>query len=151
MLKEIIRFEFDYRKKRPATYIYFVILFLLCFLAVTSQYVSIGGVAGGQIKENGPFNIAFMTIIMTFFFTFICSAIMGVAVLRDFDHKTESMMFTTTMSKFDYLMGRFIGSFLVMILIYSSIFLAFMLGFGLGKYLPWDPSWKEKEMLAFDT
>ncbi len=151
MLREILRFEFDYRKKRPATYIYFGILFVLCFAAVTSKFVTIGGVAGGQIKENSPFNLAFMTIIMTFFFTFICSAIMGVAVLRDFDHKTESMIFTTTISKFDYLFGRFFGSFVVMILIYSAIWMAFMTGYSIGKFLPWDPSWKEKEMLAFNA
>jgi ABC-2 type transport system permease protein len=151
MFKEIFRFEFAYRKKRPATYIYFGILFLLCFAAVTSKYVTIGNSAGGQIKENGSYNIAFMTLIMTFFFTFIASAIMGVAVLRDFEHKTESLMFTTTMSKFDYLMGRFAGSFLIMLLIYSAIWMAFMTGFGIGKHLPWDPSWKEKTMLPFDA
>ncbi|AFK05127.1 hypothetical protein Emtol_4002 [Emticicia oligotrophica DSM 17448] len=151
MLKEVLRFEFSYRKNRPATYIYFAILFILCFAAVTSKYVTIGGVAGGQIKENSPFNLAFMTIIMTFFFTFICSAIMGVAVLRDFEHKTESLMFSTTMSKFDYLFGRFIGSYIVLALIYCSIWMAFMFGFSIGKFLPWNPSWKEKTMLAFDA
>ncbi|WP_435355108.1 M1 family aminopeptidase [Emticicia sp. SJ17W-69] len=151
MLKEILRFEFSYRKNRPATYIYFGILFLLCFAAVTSKYIVIGGVAGGQIKENSPYNLGFMTIIMTFFFTFICSAIMGVAVLRDFEHKTESLMFSTTMSKFDYLFGRFLGSFIVMVLIYCSIWLAFMTGFAIGKYLPWDPSWADKTMLPFDA
>ena len=132
MLKEIIRFEFFYRKNRPATYIYFGILFLLCFAAVTSKFVTIGGIAGGQIKENSPYNLAFMTIIMTFFFTFIASAIMGVAVLRDFEHKTESLMFSTTMSKFDYLFGRFFGSFIVMVLIYCSIWMAFMTGYSIG-------------------
>jgi hypothetical protein len=151
MLKEIIRFEFFYRKNRPATYIYFGILFLLCFAAVTSKFVTIGGIAGGQIKENSPYNLAFMTIIMTFFFTFIASAIMGVAVLRDFEHKTESLMFSTTMSKFDYLFGRFFGSFIVMVLIYCSIWMAFMTGYSIGKFLPWDPSWKEKEMLVFNA
>ena len=151
MLKEILRFEFSYRKNRPATYIYFGILFLLCFAAVTSKYVTIGGVAGGQIKENSPYNLAFMTLIMTFFFTFIASAIMGVAVLRDFEHKTESLMFSTTMSKFDYLFGRFLGSFIVMVLIYCSIWMAFMAGFAFGKHLPWDPSWKEKIMLPFQA
>jgi ABC-type transport system involved in multi-copper enzyme maturation permease subunit len=151
MLKEILRFEFDYRKRRAATYIYFGIIFLLCFAAVTSKYVVIGGVAGGQIKENSPYNLAFMTLIMTFAMTFIASAIMGVAILRDFEHKTESMLFTTPISKFDYLFGRFFGSYSVMVLIYCSIWLAFMFGFSVGKFLPWDPSWKAKEMLAFNA
>jgi hypothetical protein len=151
MLKEILRFEFSYRKNRPATYIYFAILFILCFGAATSKYIGFEGVAGGQIKENSPFYLATMTIIMTFFMTFICSAIMGVAVLRDFEHKMESLMFSTTVSKFDYLFGRFLGSFLVMVMIYSAIWIAFMLGFGIGEYLPWEPSWKGKEMLPFNA
>lgn len=151
MLNEILRFEFSYRKNRPATYIYFGILFILCFAAATSKYVSFEGVAGGQIKENSPFFLATMTIIMTFFMTFICSAIMGVAVLRDFEHKVESLMFSTTVSKFDYLFGRFLGSFLVMVLVYSAIWMSLMLGFGIGEYLPWEPSWKGKPMLPFDA
>lgn len=151
MLKEILRFEFSYRKSRPATYIYFAIFFILCFTASTSKYVSFEGVAGGQIKENSPFYLAIMTIIMTFFMTFICSAVMGVAVLRDFEHKTESLMFSTTISKFDYLFGRFLGSFLVMVLIYSGIWIGFMVGFSIGEYLPWEPSWKGKQMLPFNA
>ncbi len=151
MLAEILRFEFDYRKRRPATYLYFAILFILCFAAATSKYVSIGGVAGGQIKENSPFNLAYMTIIMTFFMTFIASAIMGVAVLRDFEHKMEALIFSKPLSKFNYLFGRFLGSFVVMVLVYCSIWMSFMLAFSIGKHLPWDPSWKEKQMLAFNS
>jgi ABC-type transport system involved in multi-copper enzyme maturation permease subunit len=150
MLKEILRFELNYRKKRPATYLYFGIIFLLCFFAVTSKYVIIGGVAGGQIKENSPYNLAFMTVIMTFALTFITSAIMGVPVLRDFDHKTDSLMFTTPVSKFAYLFGRFFGSFLITVLVFSAVWVAFMLGFGVGKYLPWEASWASKEMLPFN-
>ncbi|TDB68226.1 ABC transporter permease/M1 family aminopeptidase [Arundinibacter roseus] len=149
MLKEILRFELAYRKKRPATYLYFAIIFLLCFFAVTSKYVVIGGVAGGQIKENSPYNLAFMTVIMTFALTFITSAIMGVPVLRDFDHKTDSLLFTTPVSKFAYLFGRFFGSFIVTILVFSAVWIAFMLGFATGKSLPWEPSWAAKEMLPF--
>lgn len=151
MFLEILRFEFSYRKNRAATYLYFLILFILCFAAATSKYVTIGGSGGGQLQANSPYSLSFMTIIMTFAVTFISSAVMGVAVLRDFEHKTESLMFTTTMSKFDYLMGRFWGSFFVMVLIYSSIWIALMLGFTLGKFLPWDPSWKEKTMHSFEA
>lgn len=150
MFLEILRFEFSYRKNRAATYIYFAILFVLCFAATTSKYVTIGGGSGGQLQANSPYSLTMMTIIMTFAVTFICSAIMGVAVLRDFENKTESLMFTTTISKFDYLMGRFFGSFCVLVLVYSSIWIAMMLGFSVGRFLPWDPSWKEKTIHVFD-
>ncbi len=150
MLLEIIRFELNYRKKRPATYIYFAIIFLLCFFYATSKYVVIGGGAGGQLKENSPYNIAQVMAIMTYAMTFITSAMMGVPILRDFEHKTESLMFSTPVSKFDYLFGRFIGSFIVTVLIFCAVWLALMLGFAVGKHLPWEPSWYAKELLPFN-
>ncbi len=150
MFKEVFRFEWHYRKGRAANYIYFGIIFLLCFLAVASPVVRIGG-AVGQIKANAPYVLSIMTLIMSFALTMITSAVMGVAVLRDFDHNTEAILFSTPLKKFDYLMGRFAGSFFVVVLIYCGIWLGFMGGFAIGKYLPWDVDWKEKEILAFNA
>ena len=148
MFKEIFRFELHYRKARAANYIYFGIIFLLCFLAIASPIVQIGG-AVGQIKANSPYVLSVMTLIMSFALTMITSAIMGVAILRDFDHNTEAILFSTPMKKFDYLMGRFAGSFLVLVLIYCGIWLGFMGGFAIGKILPWEVAWKDKEILPF--
>jgi ABC-2 type transport system permease protein len=138
MLKEIIRFELLYRKNRAATYIYFFIIFLMCFLAVTTDVVQIGG-AVGQVKENSPIVITQMTLIVSVFLSLIASAVMGVAVLRDFEHNTEAIMFSTPMKKFDYLMGRFLGSFVVLVFIGCGIWTAFMLG-----DVMW---WREKDKL----
>ncbi len=127
MFKNIFLFELKYRKARAANYIYFAIMFLLCFLAVTTDVVRIGG-GVGQVKENAPIVIGQMIAIMGFFMALISSAIMGVAVLRDFEHNTEAILFSTPMSKFDYLMGRFWGSFVVLLLVATSLPIAFMLG-----------------------
>lgn len=150
MLREVFRFELLYRKGRAANYIYFGIIFLLCFLAVASPVVRIGG-AVGQIKANSPYTLSLMTLIMSFALTMITSAIMGVAVLRDFDHNTEAILFSTPLKKFDYLMGRFAGSFLVVVLIYCGIWIGLMLGFAVGKFVPWEVDWKDKEILAFNA
>lgn len=132
MLLEIFKFELSYRSKRPATYIYFGLIFLLAFGAATSDAVKIGGGAG-LVKENAPATIARMMMVMSAFFIMITSAIMGVAVLRDFEHKTESLMFSTPIKKRDYLFGRFLGSFLVCILVFSAI----PLGYMIGEFMPW--------------
>ena len=125
MLKEIFLFELKYRKARAANYIYFGIMFLMCYFAVASPIVSIGG-AVGQIKPNAPYVIAQMTLIMSFVLMMIASAIMGVAIVRDFDHNTEAILFSTPMKKIHYLLGRFGGSFIVLILVYSGIWLGLM-------------------------
>ena len=150
MLKEIFLFELSYRKKRAAHYIYFFIIFLLCYFAVASPIVSIGG-AVGQIKPNAPYVIAQMTLIMSFALMMITSAIMGVAIVRDFDHNTEAILFSTPMKKIHYLLGRFGGSFIVLILVYSGIWLGLMTGFAIGKFMPWEVDWKTKEILPFNA
>ena len=150
MFKEIFRFELFYRKGRAANYIYFGIIFLLCFLAIASPIVQIGG-AVGQIKANSPHSLCELILSMSFILTMITSAIMGVAILRDFDHNTEAILFSTPMKKFDYLMGRFAGSFFVLVLIYCGIWMGFMFGFSIGKILPWEVAWKEKEILPFNA
>ena len=68
---------------------------------------------------------------------------MGVAILRDFDHQTESIMFTTPIKKRDYLFGRFLGSFLVLLFIMSGM----MFGFMLGDLMPWRDA---EKLLPYD-
>lgn len=135
MFLEIFKFELKYRKKRAATYIYFGIIFVMCFLAVTTDVVKIGG-ALGQVKDNAPIVLTQMTVIVSVFLCLIASAVMGVAVLRDFEHNTEAILFSTPISKFSYLMGRFWGSFVVLIFIGSGIWMAF----SLGDLMPWRES-----------
>ena len=139
---QIFKFELQYRKKRPATYIYFGILFLVAFLSISTDVVTIGG-GTGLVKENAPATIAKMMVILSAFMMMITSAIMGVGVLRDFEHNTESMMFTTPIKKRDYLLGRFLGSFIVTLLVFSGI----LFGFVLGEFMPWRDADK---LLAFN-
>lgn len=129
---KVFQFELEYRKARPATYIYFGVLFLMAFLAVSTDTIQIGG-GVGLVKENAPVTIATMMGILTAVFMMITSAIMGVGVLRDFEHKMESMMFTTNLTKFDYLLGRYLGSLVVTVFAFSGI----LLGFVMGEFMPW--------------
>jgi ABC-2 type transport system permease protein len=131
MLLEIIKFEWAYRKGRPATWIYFGLILILPIILVSTDAVKIVG-GGEQTKENAPHAIAFMEIAFSYLFMMITSAVMGVAVLRDFEFNTEALMFSTPIKKFDYLFGRFIGSFLVLILIFSAM----ILGFTIGEFMP---------------
>lgn len=124
---EFIRFELNYRFNRPATYIYFVLLFLMGFLASATDIVRAGG-SGGKVMENAPIVITQLMVVMMIFGTFITSAVMGVPVLRDFEHKTDSMIFTTPVSKFDYLSGKFLGSFITILLITSGLIMGIMVG-----------------------
>ncbi len=132
MLSEIIKFEWAYRRGRPATYIYFALLMLIGFLTRATDVIRVS--AGGQLKENASLGTATTTIILLLAFgTFIISAVMGVAVVRDAENNTESLFFTTPIKKADYLFGRFIGSFLILLLILTGL----PLGLWLGDLMPW--------------
>lgn len=128
----ILKFELSYRFRRPATYIYFAILFLLCFLFVTTDAITIGG-AVGNVNINSPFTITQVVMLLTLIGALIISAVMGTPVFRDFEHNIHEIMFTTPVTKFQYLGGRFAGSYITALFIFSGI----LLGIFTGLYMPW--------------
>lgn len=128
-MKEILLFEIKYRLRRPATYIYIFLMFLIPLLlsvfkdSNTAQYTNspnaIAGVLGG------------MSILSLFFY----AAIMGVAVYRDEEHKTAQTYFTFPISEKNYILGRFFGSFTVVTVMNIGAVLGTMFGFGIGALL----------------
>jgi len=128
----ILRFELSYRFRRPATYIYLAILFLISFLFAATDAITIGG-AVGNIHKNAPYTIYQVMLILTLFGTMIVSAVMGVPVYRDYEHRFHEIMFTTPISKAQYLGGRFLGSY------FTSLFIFLGIPFGIltGVMMPW--------------
>ena len=128
-MKELFLFELKYRLRRPVTYIYISIMFLMPFLlavfekSVTAQFTNspnaIVGVLGG------------MSILALFFY----AAIMGVPVFRDAEHRTAQTYFTFPVAEKNYILGRFWGSFTIVTLMNLAAVLGAMLGFGLGAFL----------------
>lgn len=103
---------------------------------MTTDSVQIGG-AVGQVHKNSPFSINQSIMIMMIFGTMIISAVMGVPVYRDFEYNFHEIMFTTPVKKWQYLGGRFIGSYLICIFIFSGL----ALGILIGSLMPWiDPA-----------
>lgn len=105
----------------------------MAFLAITTDVIRVGG-AAGQVKENAPTTIAFFLIILSVIpGLLLVSAVMGVPILRDFEHKTASMMFTSPITKTQYLGGRFLGSMAITLFIFMGLFL----GLATGYLMPW--------------
>jgi ABC-2 type transport system permease protein len=150
MFAQTFLFELKYRKSRSITYIYFFLIVVLCFFVVTSPTAKLVG-AVGQVKVNSPYVISALTIIISFVTTIITSAVMGVVIVRDFDHKMEPILFTTRVQKFDYLFGRFAGSFVVLLLIHCAVCVGLMIAFSLGQFVPWETTWKHTGLLPFNA
>ncbi|MBI4747691.1 MAG: hypothetical protein HY774_04345 [Acidobacteria bacterium] len=131
MFAEIFRFEMNYRFKRISTYVYFGLWFLMGFLYTSTEGLSIG--VGGKVLKNGPYGISLMTAVLGAFGVMITSAIFGTAIHRDFEQNTYSTLFTTPLTRRSYLGGRFLASYLVMLLVYAGI----PLGMLIGGLMPW--------------
>ncbi|MBO6523374.1 MAG: hypothetical protein JJ971_06075 [Balneolaceae bacterium] len=85
---------------------------------------------------NAPVIIARTMGIVTAFFMVVVSMVMGVSILRDFEHNMESLMFINPVQKSAYLGGRYLGSFVVLL----GIFSALLIGTMLGDFMPWKDS-----------
>jgi hypothetical protein len=130
MFLELFLFEIKYRLKRISTYVYFAIWFFMAFFTVSSRNF---GPGGGKILKNGPYLDTLMATQFSAFGIVIVSAIFGTAILRDFQENTYSFFFTTPIKKFAYLGGRWLGSFVICVLVFSGMIWGGIIGY----YMPW--------------
>tara|TARA_R110001583_G_scaffold70470_2_gene199448 strand:+ start:146 stop:3595 length:3450 start_codon:yes stop_codon:yes gene_type:complete len=64
----------------------------------------------------------------------LSSAIMGVPVYRDIEHKTENYYFSYPISEKGYLLGRFLGSMAVLFLVSLGLHVGLTVGFAIGPF-----------------
>src|SRR5678816_1365559 len=119
MFWTVLKFELSYWFRRPLTLLFFTLFFLMAFFSTASGAFLL--IATGQIHRNAPFVLATAIGILTAIGQVITTAIAGTAVLRDAQLGTEELLFTTRVSKSGYLLGRFIGAFIIMLVIYSAL------------------------------
>src|SRR5215212_5598301 len=132
MFTAITKFELRYHLKAPLFYVLFALFFLLTFGAVASEGVTLGG-AIGNVNRNAPFVIMFFMLVMCIFGIFSTTAFVASAAYRDFELGTDQLFFTTRVNKWQYLLGRFTGSFIVSVLLFLGVSSAIFI----GSLMPW--------------
>ncbi|MDQ6830590.1 MAG: ABC transporter permease [Gemmatimonadota bacterium] len=132
MFWPILKFEISYQLRRPSTWLYFALLFLLSFAFIGTDIVEIGG-GVGRVMKNAPYTLAQTMLILTAIGQVITSALVGTAILRDFNMKSHELLFTSSITKFGYLAGRFAGVLVVMTLVYVAI----PIGTWFATLMPW--------------
>lgn len=130
MFYQIASFEFRYVTQQPVFRATFVGLLSLAFAGVAIPALDIGG--GGNIHKNAPIAIVQITLNLAVIFLFAAAAFVAGTVVRDDETGFAGILRTTRVSRFDYLLGRFSGSFLAIAL----AFLAVPLGIFLGSLSP---------------
>ena len=131
MLSRIARFELRYHLRAPLLYITSALFFLLAYGSVVVDAVRIGG--RGNVNYNSPFAILQTVAIMSVFGIFVVTAFVANAVIRDDETGFAPILRATRISKFDYLVGRFIGAIAVAFLVIASV----PLGMLVDAWMPW--------------
>ncbi len=135
MFREIFLFELNYRFTRVSTYIYFVLFFAFAFFATISlggafrgTTVVIGGAGEGKVLANAPYAVGLLISMLVYMGMLVIAAISGNAGYRDFQRDTHSFFFSYPIRKSDYFFGRFLGAFVVLVVVFLSIGIGTIVG-----------------------
>jgi len=146
MFAKIAAFELRYQFRNPVFWVVAILFFLLTFGATTVEQISIG--SGGNVHRNSPYAIAQVHLILSLFFMFVTTAFVANVIVRDDESGFGPMVRSTRVSKFDYLIGRFIGAFGAA----AVAFIAVPVAIFIGSLMPWiDPELLGPNRLAFFT
>ncbi len=131
MLGKVAGFELNYQLKGPTFWVSFTIFLLLGFAMVAVPNVSV--LAGANVHKNAPIVICVALTALSTFYMFVTTAFAANVIIRDQETAFGPLLYTTRLSRTDYVLGRTIGAFLVCAL----CFLAAPLGFLIGTAMPY--------------
>jgi len=125
MFLEFLLFEIKLRLKSISTWCFFGLWVLLTFLLVgASNYT----MPPGKTLINGPFVTQLLDFQLSFFGAIVMASIFGTSILRDFQRDTYQIVFTKPIGKFAYLGGRWAGSLVITLFVFTGIPIGEMLG-----------------------
>ncbi|MVM32006.1 hypothetical protein GO755_18295 [Spirosoma sp. HMF4905] len=132
MFLHIFTFEIRYWLRQPIVYVFILVNVLMFTWAGASDDISIGGTFG-NIYKNAPYVVQNQYGIWCIFALLMTTAFVQSAAIRDFTYKTSQIVFSSPIRKFDYLAGRFFGSFLVSLIPFLGISIGIILGSWVGE------------------
>ena len=135
MFREFFRFELRYQLSYPLIWIAALVFAFAGFLAMTSDFVSLGG-GIGNVHRNSPEVILTFLSVFSVIGTFVVIATLGQPLLRDAELGTDELFFSKPMRKSGYLWGRLSAGLAASLVVYLVAALAIIA----GSFMPWlDP------------
>nr|WP_315486876.1 M1 family aminopeptidase [uncultured Undibacterium sp.] len=120
MLNRLVLFELKIYLKQAGFW-----LGLLLFSALAALITSQRGSA--FLYANSPFSIAQTLLFLSPNIIFLVCILATPVLLRDSQYKVESLIYTTPLDKFHYLMSRYLGLMLATLLVLLAMLVAMML------------------------
>ncbi len=128
-------FEVRYQLRQPLFWATAAFFALVGFVVTATDALQVGGAIGG-VNRNAPWVVARLLGDMSVLGSFVVVAFVGTAVLRDFEHGTDELVFSRPVRVAHLLLGRFAGSLAAACFCYAFV----ALGTALGGLAPWlDP------------
>lgn len=136
MFKTFFLSEIKSVLKQPMVYIFFGLMTLLVFAAVSSDSIQIGGSIGNVFK-NAPSVITMFSITMSLIGLLIAAAFFNNAALKDYNSNFNEILFSTPLSKPGYFFGRFTGALIMATVPVLGVFFGVLLGTWLAPVFGW--------------
>ena len=127
MLRDIVAFEWRYHT-RQISFAAAVLMFVAFGFAVTAT-----GFGPDNVHIDSPYSIAQSIGMLSLLSVFVLAVFCANAVVRDRETQMEEIVYTTSVEKLPFLLGRFTGSFLAAFTAFS----ASVLGMFLARFMPW--------------
>src|SRR5579871_2162423 len=125
-------FELRNRLKRISTWVYFVVYAVLAALWMAAAGGAIehasASVGSDKVLINGPFALGVIVTVIGFTGVTVIAALVGRSVQQDFEHNTFHFLFTAPIRKRDYFLGRFLGAYLTLVIVFTSIAIGVEIG-----------------------
>ena len=96
-LLEVFRFEVRYQRRSPLFLAVGGFFFMMTFLAMASESVTIGG-GTDALNLNAPYVIVQTHLVFSFIGMFAAVAFVATAITRDYESKTAEILFTSGVS-----------------------------------------------------
>jgi ABC-type transport system involved in multi-copper enzyme maturation permease subunit len=131
VLKELIGFEWRYHTRQPS-FLGTAALFLLVGFGLTAS-----GLGAANIVVSASWLVTETLAVASLFSLFAIAIFAANAIVRDREHRSEEIIFTTPVPRLTFLLGRFGGAFAAAV---SSFALA-AVGMLIASRMPWlDPA-----------
>lgn len=146
MFSTIFFHELKYWLKRPATYIYMAIFFVLAlFMAATTAGIfdNITATTGSSRIVNSPIGVSNLFNALAILIFFLFPSIIGASVHRDFKSEMHTILYSYPFTKANYLFAKFFSAIVVVTLIVLTIGIGMFIGFRL-------PGTNSELVTAFD-
>ena len=131
MLLDIARFEFRYLLRNPLVWITAALGFVMVFFSMNLEGWEMG--SEGGLLRNSAYATLRNSLMFTLMFMFVSASFVANTVIRDDQTGYGPIIRSTPITKFDYVIGRFLGAYAIT----AACMLVVPVGSLLGTMMPW--------------